>query len=746
MSEIILTSEQRSIIDSPERRIVVRAAAGSGKTRVLVERYLRHIAQDGLRPDEILAITFTRKAAAEMKTRIVARLQSLGLQEAAQIAETGPISTIHSFCERTLRENCIAARLDPRYEITSEGRVAALRNELVQEEITFAEHSGPYVQALLKVLAGKGGYQMESALSARLESDISEVISKFRGTLWRVEELEAIYRTPAELARYAEEHWSELHLEGTADKLLAGFRGEGAKEEKVVEERRHLELVCGLMQMALAVWKRLDQHLLRSQTLDYALLEQQLLNLLTESPETCARLRRQYRVVLVDEAQDLNPVQHRILELLDPETEMLVGDPQQSIYGFRLAEMGLFIEKATRAAQFRQTTNFRSTSTIIQTIDETFASQWGDFHDPMSPAPAAGPGETEVWKLGGADGQATAQWIRSQIESGEKPGDIVILIRNFRHGELFVPHLKRLDIPHRQIGTTRFFTRLQIRDLANILEALSNPQDEFALAALLRSPIVGVSLDSVVRLTLDAQELAKPFLKALEDAENLPEEDQKLVSRFLEWFSPLSRHADRLTAWEVLSEVFGRTDYLERVAADHNPQQALANIRKLHRQAIENHNLSPTEFAEWIRHVQSINHREEDAPAVDDREGVVRIMTVHKSKGLEFPVVVIPHTFFSLPKSRSVVVDRRTGLVGLSADDLKPKLLEAVKKSNAAQDTAEEQRLLYVAMTRAQRKLCVAVGAGVKGLWNASLMKGLRVASEPLEWLTIRESGTQPVN
>lgn len=120
-SEIrIPTKEQQAVIDAPESAFTVIAAAGAGKTFVLVERYLRHVEDEGLGADQILTITFTKKAAAEMKSRIVGRLRTKGLFDQAQVAETGPIQTIHSFCERLLRENALEAGLDPQFEIMSE--------------------------------------------------------------------------------------------------------------------------------------------------------------------------------------------------------------------------------------------------------------------------------------------------------------------------------------------------------------------------------------------------------------------------------------------------------------------------------------------------------------------------------------------------------------------------------------------------------------------------------------------------
>jgi ATP-dependent exoDNAse (exonuclease V) beta subunit len=132
LSSIPRSSEEQLLaVEETESLFSIRAGAGAGKTFVLVHRYLRHIVDEGMSPDQILAITFTKKAAASMKQRIVGELRDRGLAESAQIAETGPIQTVHSFCERVLRENSLEAGIDPEFSVLSEGEAALLRSRRI---------------------------------------------------------------------------------------------------------------------------------------------------------------------------------------------------------------------------------------------------------------------------------------------------------------------------------------------------------------------------------------------------------------------------------------------------------------------------------------------------------------------------------------------------------------------------------------------------------------------------------------
>lgn len=181
MSSIPRSSgEQLLAVEETESRFSIRAGAGAGKTFVLVQRYLRHIVDEGMSPDQILAITFTKKAAASMKQRIVGELRDRGLAESAQIAETGPIQTVHSFCERVLRENSLEAGIDPEFSVLSEGEAALLREEALRESILTAADEFEESRALIVRVAAKQGYESLDTLHAILSEAVQDAIRGLR--------------------------------------------------------------------------------------------------------------------------------------------------------------------------------------------------------------------------------------------------------------------------------------------------------------------------------------------------------------------------------------------------------------------------------------------------------------------------------------------------------------------------------------------------------------------------------------
>jgi ATP-dependent helicase/nuclease subunit A len=301
----------------------------------------------------------------------------------------------------------------------------------------------------------------------------------------------------------------------------------------------------------------------------------------------------------------------------------------------------------------------------------------------------------------------TAQYVQEMVASGAAtPSEITILVRHSYYAVELQEALRKNGVEARIAGgSERFYARLEIRDLANTLRALGDPYDDFALLATLRSPIAGLSLDSIAMLALQP-----PVVEALEEFESPMPEDKAILDRFKTWFLPLSAYADRLPAWEVLSEIFASSGYLEALARRPGATQLVANVRKLLTLASGEPGLGPLEYADQIREIQELRHKEGDAPAADDGAEVVTIMTIHTSKGLEFPVVVVPEMHYTLGgRAKAVEVEPRLGLVTTKFGK-RPSIfhtwLETERKEREAQ---EELRVLYVALTRAQKRLCVTL-------------------------------------
>jgi ATP-dependent helicase/nuclease subunit A len=755
------STEQIEVIEATEPRLVVTASAGSGKTFVLVERYLRHVREEELRPDEILTITFTKKAAAEMKRRIVDSLRLDGRLEAAQIAETGPIQTIHSFCERLLRENCLEAGLDPAFEIMPESQAARLEIACVREALASDLEEEPHAAELLAFLAGQRRGRDAVSPYASLEEAVRQVLKELRGSPTPEEEHRARHRDPGALAAFWEaelkaalpDEAQALVSEGDAplrERLREACRAAGkplpsflsASTDPASDEESRVH-ACGLVQLACAAWWRLRREMTRLQSLDFTELEARAVAVLRESEATCRRLRRQYRVAMVDEAQDLNPIQYELLRLLGVEREMLVGDAQQSIYGFRQADVDLFRGRTQAEEARRLSRNFRSREGILRFVDLVFGRIWGEAYAPMA-APAEFDldaddvddyGGVELWRQAARDRAATAGHVRELVEEGVRPADVAVLVRDNWVAVELKAALEAQGLQARIAGgSERFYARLEVRDLANALRAVADPYDDFALLSCLRSPICGLSLDAIVLLGRDG-----PVVERLPEFESPVPDDRPKLRRFLEWYEPLRQYADRLSAWEVLAELFARSGVLEALARRPQPDGALANVRKLLALAAAEPELGPLEYAERIREVQEIRHREGDAPVHAEEDEAVTLMTVHKAKGLEFPVVVLPQTDKKLEgKTSELLVDPRRGLVATSfgrGQGLMHRYLDWVRKARAKE---EELRVLYVAMTRAKARLCICLYEANDN--SASRIIGKTVGEGALPGVRVRDS------
>ena len=763
-----LTPEQRAVVLSDDPRLVVVASAGAGKTRVLVERYLRHVVEEGIGPEAILTITFTKKAAAEMKGRIVGALRERGLFDEAQAAETGPIQTIHSFCERMLRENALSAGLDPAFEILDDGASRRLVAACVREALASDLEEEPFAERLVAHLAGRAPAGNERGRSpyARLEDEVARVLGELRGSGILPLVLRQRYADPEALAAFWEETivasvppetqavLANVDAPSFQERLFQAYRATGVRspwcsgKPDAAAEAEALEQACGLVQLACAAWWRLEREMAARQTLDFTELEARAVRLLGKRPEVRERMAAQYRVAMIDESQDVNPQQDRLFGAMGVARTMVVGDSQQSIYGFRGADVELF-RRRTENGSMPLTRNWRSEAGILRFVDHVFAPMW-ETYAPMAPPPPpfrleddatpAGFEGVELWRQSVFDPNATAAYVREMLNEGVRPGETAILVRSAAAAGRLKSGLDGEGIPARIAGgSERFYTRLEVRDLSNALRAVADPYDDYSLLCALRSPVAGLSLDAVVHLAADGGNVIERL-----DPARLPiEEDRRRLAEFLAWYAPLRRVADRLPAGEALAEIFAASPFLANMARREDGAQAVANARKLLALALSEPSLGPGEYAERIWEIQEVRHKEGDAPA-DAADDVVTLMTIHKAKGLEFPVVVLPDTMMGLRGSpRDVQIDARTGMVTVKPGKTPPLAHRFLEEARAQRDEAEGQRLLYVALTRARKRLCVLLyPANSRRSMNTLLQQRLR---EVPPGVVVRDTMAGPV-
>ena len=563
------TDEQAVAVRAREGSLLLEANAGSGKTSVLVERFVRSVIEDGVRPPRILAITFTERAAGELRARVRERFVELGRRDEARETETAWVSTIHGFCARVLRAHAIAAGLDPAFSVLDEAAARTLRDQAWDRALADwldDEHGA----AALDIVAA---YDTD-----RLRKMIATVHDALRsdGLTCPVLPAVPVVGEPGALrealAVAAAAAARELALAGAGKRvgearekvarcigLLAGAEAEllrrGARGAALRGVRQRAEdRACTRYLGALAAYAgacrdraagaavaRLDE-LLRGYASAYAGAKRERASLDFDDLELFARdlllaepgLRRSYAErfdrVMVDEFQDSNGRQIALFDALDRDDLFVVGDEQQSIYGFRNADVDVF--RARRAALSADgrvatlATNFRSRGPILDTINAAFAPRLGaDFvalHEGRPPAAAAEPlvellltdqagwddegapdlGElprSQPWRH--AEARLLAQRIRDLVDGGDaRPEEIVVLLRGLGDLPVYERALEDQGLLTLSVGGRGYWGRQVVRDLCAWLAALANPRDETALYGVLASPLVGISSDALAQI------------------------------------------------------------------------------------------------------------------------------------------------------------------------------------------------------------------------------------------------------
>lgn len=559
-----------------------------------------------------------------------------------------------------------------------------------------------------------------------------------------------------------------------------------------------------MWKLALAVWKEYQQAKRARGQLDTEDLQEEGVRLLTRSEVVRTRYQRRFRHLMVDEFQDTNPLQMRLIQQLHvpanspkngvaPNQLFVVGDVQQSIYGFRNADSRLFREmerqyrEEQRGKHISLAINFRSRSEILTIIKTTFAQIWRDEPTPfvpLTPGTEFGPKETPSLEvlltqdMGRRDyvyleAEALAGRVQKMIEDREfritrkddprygEPiayRDIAILLRGLTDVQRYEEAFARQGVPCFVVGGGRgYYARHEIRDLLNVLTVLDTPLDDVALAATLRSPLVAVDVDTLVILAQlarsDKRESAKgkkgttgtkdrqislyPALFTLIEDTRVPEIERERLQRFLEVMERLRREEDRLPVGHLLERLIAETQYDIRLLCRPGGRRRLANVRKLLQIANADPVMGVRDFIRRLRDMEKLSDREGDAPTEEEAADVVRIITIHGAKGLEFPVVVLADMARGLliPERNMFVSDPHLFALGTRLGGEPSVVYKAIDKQRQEADMQESARLLYVAMTRAREHLilCGNIGRNRGFNWADNLFPILGVLDVPPE-------------
>jgi ATP-dependent helicase/nuclease subunit A len=842
------TDSQRVAIEHGDGLLAVVAGAGSGKTGVLTERFVHLVAERGVAPEHILTITFTRAATAEMKTRIIRKLEQRGLHDARTRIESAYIHTVHALCRRILQENPFEAGIDPEPSVLPAPAANHLRREafhralasllrqprdfetdplidLIADYLNLDSVRGDPLQALYALVQRvadatrhqgytaddldqwRRDYPSAEALAWHYVREVLNFALTPRPASWSAEaelqrqaeathSIAASWSAEAELQRQAEAthsiaaSWSaEAELQRQAEAtlphsivslatlddlraLIGQLREQNPNAARTLEsllaafdpalEQRARDIACALLELTVAYLREYETLKQTRGALDFDDMQIRALQLLRDSATVRRRYQRMFRYTLVDETQDIDGLQAQIIDILSEGGNlMVVGDAQQSIYGFRYADPRVFEGWQQRACDnggrlVPLQANFRSHPDILAFVEKVFGHWWGARFlvlQPMRPAaPAHEEPRVQVWVMPQRDAAAEARLVASQIhhwvstgslsvhdpETGAlRPaqyGDFALLFHQFTKVGAFEQAFRAVGAPYYVVGGGRgYWTQYEVRDLTNLLRALSDPEDDLALAAVLRSPLVGLSLDALMSLTLHAEQADLPLRLCLQADLALEDADRARLEAFLAWFEPLCQRVGEWSVGALLARALEVSQYESRLLAQGEAgRQAVANVRKLLAMALEQPTVAPRDFAAQLELTSRLEQREGNAPTYEESANVVRFYTVHAAKGLEFPVVFVVDTAYNLrPREVGLEVDAEKGVVALQVvrpdvpTPYEPVPLKVLREQADKREDAEGLRKLYVALTRARDYLIVVLTDAPQNVWCRALRGAL---------------------
>jgi len=777
MSETRFTPEQQAAIDvsGPLLDTCVVAGPGSGKTTVLVE-YFRGLVAAGIDPQRILAITFTEKAAANMRKKLAAAFQESPSTRAK--LERAWVSTVHGFCARLLKENAVFAGVDPEFYVAGERESWRRQQECMDEAMDSLFQERPAgVRALVRALSSidfetavLNAYDAMRGAGVRITDldrypvpagvtlgDIAATLRAIKAepvTDWKLpqrQELSDALESAERIVR-ARTPLEALHaVAAFSCNLRSCKRNTGAYnllKHLKDEQLKSLEytLVTGHFQrereLLIEILRRFDAAYRTRKTaagaLDFADLEEFAVRLLESRADVRERIRAQFDRILMDEFQDTNGQQSRLLELVrPPDAFYAVGDINQSIFGFRHADPSGFDQyrqsvQATGRRVVPLTANFRSRAQILSAVETVLDRQPGIEPRRLVPGREFESSRdicVDVMAL--PEPELEAQWVARRIAEFSREfelREIAVLVRNTEVLGDFTTAFDAAAIPYVVNRGKGFYESREVNDLVHLLRVIANPRDEISLATVLRSPLVCAGDEALLalRVVSPSGNMGGAFMRL----------NSEMAASFhaADW-DKLTRFRKRLGEWRIRREYCSFYRLLLAAMDDcgyqpENGARGAANIDKFLSHAREaSARMSLDEFIAELALLRATNPREPDAPP-EDAANAVQIMTVHSAKGLEFPVVFVAAMHKGVESNPPVVAFSRH--FGLGArwrspaarkdkDDLYQHALRGEWKKR---ETEESNRLLYVAMTRAEQHLVLSY-AGKPAEWAKTLVESL---------------------
>jgi ATP-dependent helicase/nuclease subunit A len=863
------TPDQQSAIQTEGRALLVDAGAGTGKTWVLVERFIHLLEKHPDWPlESIIAITFTNKATREMRSRI-----RQAVEERSQAAPPEShwhvrrrtvdrlmVSTIHGLCAHILRENAIAAGVDPLFQALDEVEAGLIKEEAINQTITeLVDLASPSLDLLVTLNVRDLKTEMARLLEQRgtvhrimnslsdprtLLEQWAKGLEEMRWRSWKTElrinpnleqatayfdDLPVIDPTDllaagVTLARDggralcagdlagAIEHWRQISLKGgkrdnwggadALEEMKAMLRSLQVSAKKLdaagcaasLDEQD--EQAAAALQLWRDLWLNLEQcyNSLKGtrQALDFDDLEILTDALLKTEPrsERLQAFLDGIRHLMVDEFQDTNQIQQGIVySLAHPQDNgklFVVGDAKQSIYRFRQAQVAVFnrtaqdIAKASRNPAILLRRSFRTQTDLVFALNALFervftpgGEDFADFearpgaleaHRPSPSRHAAAPAPVEITALPKQDKMGNkisseeariweARYIAERLQTLERDemqvwdkeqqvyrpfrmGDAAVLFRATTELPLYEEQFKAAGMPYLTVSGRGYYNRPEVQDLLALLASLYSPSDDLNLAIAMRSPIFGLSDETLYRLRwrTPANEWAGkpiPYMDAL--GAPPPTDQDGEVSLACEVFGELRALTGRVSVWSLLRTALDLSGYEASLAlADTNSgngSRQRSNLLKFMEKAREWGGASLPEFLRRVQDLRAREAREGEALGSAPDTGVVQLMSIHAAKGLEFPVVAVADMgrIKRSPASDSHILhDPAFGMVckQRNADGkwVKPAGYRWADWLNNQMEDAENQRLLYVACTRAADLLLLSGQLANQACWLQDIL------------------------
>jgi len=816
-----LTVSQQKGVTITDRDICVVAGPGSGKTRVLVERFSNLVTEHNVSINEILTLTFTEKAANEMKIRAARLFEEKGMEKERQEIEFAYLSTIHSFCSRLLRENAIEAVIDPQFRVMDELEAGRVKEQTLQNTLKkWADEKG--LDTFLNDIFWKQTDSKKSRLKSFKENLIQlyekirnacvpitrtinqnnlsqDIISSYNEAEKLINETIAICSdkslTPKsrEKVDYVLERWNASNLQGDINKIYSGKEKTPQKDDLILALlnkvkgihsvinlsvsndvkpplgalREELKTLIGLLAEDYSTGIKMElrdflitfdiaySELKRTESLiDFTDLEVKTIELLKNKKQIAKEIKQKFRYVLVDEFQDISRLQKTIIDLIRSEDNLfIVGDEKQSIYGFRDAEVEIFqdIQKdSDRESLISLNENFRSRSQVLDLVNHIFDRLWSDnsndqqlkagaeFSDKPVPSieiiVAEGNDKTEARKW---ESMEIAKRIKEIVEKGEiritnkreqerniSYKDIAILFRSTTDIKLYEHSLSHLDLPYYVVSGRGFFNTTEITDLINLMKVIESPIDEINLASVLKSPFVGIDDDALFRLADHAHSNngTRSLYQALDEVSSIKEiepQSRYRIIQFTKFLDEVQGIKPRTSLWNLISFILKKTEFQSKMLLFSNGKKRYANLLKIVELCKNQEDFEPLTLRDFIEIVEGYKFREireSEAPVESEEDDVVKLITTHSAKGLEFPVVIVadvdrdnirPSDYFVYSKNHGIsfkILNPSTN------EEERPLSYERINDESKEKELRESRRLLFVAMTRAQEHLIISGG------------------------------------